>query len=53
LPVKNADKILVVNEGKLVEEGTHEELMQTNGVYQHLVQIYQQQHRDDESKIGK
>ena len=31
--IKDADKILVMNEGKLVESGTHSALLQKNGVY--------------------
>ena len=31
--IQNADKIVVINEGKLVEEGTHEILLKKNGVY--------------------
>ncbi|AZR73710.1 hypothetical protein BBF96_10135 [Anoxybacter fermentans] len=39
--VQNADKILVLKDGKIVEEGTHEELLQVNGgVYRKL--YYQQ-----------
>lgn len=30
---KMANKILVLNEGKIVEEGSHDELMRTNGLY--------------------
>ena len=37
--IKNADRILVIDKGKLVEEGTHEELMEKNGLYAHLYQI--------------
>ncbi|GAB1350846.1 ABC transporter ATP-binding protein [Ignavibacteriales bacterium] len=31
--VKDADKIVVLDKGKIIEEGTHEELLQLNGIY--------------------
>jgi ATP-binding cassette subfamily B protein len=34
--VKSADKILVMNEGGLVERGSHQELVQKNGLYKEL-----------------
>ncbi len=36
--VKDADKIFVFDEGKVVGEGTHEELLRANEYYQRLVQ---------------
>ena len=34
--IKNADKILVMKEGNVVEQGTHEELLKKNGAYADL-----------------
>ena len=34
--IKNADEICVMNEGRIVERGKHEELLQLNGYYKRL-----------------
>ncbi len=39
--VVNADRILVIEKGKLVEEGTHDELLQKGEVYKKLWEEYQ------------
>jgi len=35
--VKNADEVVVIDHGRLVERGKHEELMLKGGVYRDLV----------------
>jgi ATP-binding cassette subfamily B protein len=34
--VLNADKIIIINGGKIVAEGTHHELMQSSPIYQEI-----------------
>ncbi|MEP0806919.1 MAG: ABC transporter ATP-binding protein [Chloroflexota bacterium] len=34
--IKNADQILVLDEGRLIGQGTHEELMKTNEIYREI-----------------
>jgi subfamily B ATP-binding cassette protein MsbA len=41
--IKNADRILAMQDGRIVESGTHEELLQLNGLY---AQLYNTQARD-------
>ena len=37
--IKNADEIAVVSDGKIVEQGTHEELLAKGGAYADLYQL--------------
>jgi subfamily B ATP-binding cassette protein MsbA len=37
--IHNADKILVMDKGKIVETGTHQELMDRKGLYQYLYNL--------------
>jgi ABC-type multidrug transport system fused ATPase/permease subunit len=37
--VKNADRILVFHEGKVAEQGTHDELLQRSGIYADLIKF--------------
>ena len=34
--IKNADRILVMKEGQIVEQGSHEALLEQGGLYHHL-----------------
>jgi ATP-binding cassette subfamily B protein len=47
--VKEADQILVVDQGRIVQRGRHEELVQQEGLYQ---QIYRLQLRDQEEALA-
>ena len=46
--VRNADVILVVGAGRIVERGTHEELLDVKGRY---FELYQQQFRSQPAKL--
>jgi subfamily B ATP-binding cassette protein MsbA len=37
--VRNADKIFVIDNGRIAESGTHEELCRLDGIYQHLYEL--------------
>ena len=40
--ITDANQILVVNKGKIAEQGTHNELTDKNGIYQRMWNEYQQ-----------
>lgn len=37
--LKNADRLIVIKEGQLIEMGTHEELLQQDGLYSRLIKL--------------
>src|SRR5690625_7803562 len=58
--VKHADHIVVIDEGIIVEEGTHEQLLQLNGWYQEQNMRQQSSgrgglmnERSEERRVGK
>ena len=40
--IQNSEKIVVVNHGRVEEQGTHEELLQKNGLYFKMQRAYEQ-----------
>ena len=49
--VKIADRIIVIENGKLAEQGTHKELMALNGVYANFYKLQAQGFQEeDEAK---
>jgi len=45
--IRNAEKIIVINQGKIIEAGTHDSLLKNNGFYYNM---YQQQLSEDDSE---
>lgn len=37
--IHNADRIFVIDQGRIAEQGTHSELMQRHGIYAHLIEM--------------
>lgn len=40
--IENADQILVIDAGRVVQKGTHQQLIQQEGLYQHFINIREQ-----------
>jgi len=51
--IHNADKILVLDQGEIVETGTHQELMDRKGLYQYLYNLKALQINREMDKIGE
>ena len=41
--IKHADKIFVISKGKIIEEGTHQELLKLRGTYYNLYRLQNMQ----------
>ncbi len=46
-----ADKIIVLDEGKIIEQGTHRELVANNGMYASMVRTYELQVTSDKLQV--
>ncbi|MDO5089821.1 MAG: ATP-binding cassette domain-containing protein, partial [Leptotrichiaceae bacterium] len=44
--IKNADNIVYMNKGKIIEQGTHEELLKNNSAYYHLWSKYNEENNN-------
>jgi len=44
------DRIILLEQGQIVEEGSHEELMQKNGRYAELFQVQSQYYQEGDEK---
>ncbi|XP_072957238.1 ABC transporter B family member 25 [Typha angustifolia] len=49
--VKSADTVAVVSDGQIVESGTHDELLSSNGIYTALVKRQLQGPRDEDNGV--
>ncbi|MHA1818290.1 MAG: ABC transporter ATP-binding protein [Candidatus Heimdallarchaeota archaeon] len=49
--VRNADRIIVLQQGKIVEEGTNEELLAKKGEYYNLYQLQFKEQEEQEEKL--
>ncbi len=48
--IMNADRIYVLHEGQIIEEGTHEDLIEKNGAYTRLYKIQFPDHQIEKNK---
>lgn len=49
--IKNADQILVLEQGKIVEHGTHESLLQQDGLYTRLYDLQLREQEEFEARL--
>ncbi|QVK18877.1 ABC transporter ATP-binding protein [Mycoplasmatota bacterium] len=50
--IKNVDRILVIDDGKIVEVGTHQQLLSKDGIYKGLYQKQMKIENEEEGKVA-
>lgn len=45
--IRNADLIVVMDQGRIAEQGTHDQLMKLNGIYYNLVRQQEQKAKEE------
>jgi ATP-binding cassette subfamily B protein len=50
--IRNADRVIVMEHGRIVEEGTHDQLLARGGVYAKLYQMTYQERNGDQAPSG-
>ncbi|MGD9506345.1 MAG: ABC transporter ATP-binding protein [Syntrophobacteraceae bacterium] len=50
--IRRADRILVMEEGRIVEEGSHEDLIAARGLYYHLLSLQNDIHGEEEAEAA-
>jgi ABC-type multidrug transport system fused ATPase/permease subunit len=50
--VRNADRIIVIEKGKIVEEGSHAKLLEKNGTYAHAFNLQAEGYRTEVSTLN-
>ena len=49
--IRNASQICVMHEGRIVERGTHDELLALGGSYAHMLEVQSQYYQETEEDI--
>ena len=51
--IRNVNRIYVIHQGRIVEEGDHESLMNMNGQYRHMVELNIKNENDLLNSVGQ
>lgn len=49
---RNADRIIMLADGEIIEEGSHDELMKLNGKYAHMFNMQAEKYRQEQAGSG-